>query len=482
MKEKSLKLNMALNAIKSLMGIIFPLISFPYVAKTLNVVDLGQYNFASSVIGYFALFAQLGISSYAVREGAGIRDNKEKLKKFCEEIFSINMLATVGVYIVFFICLLAVPKFHGYTALLLTFSVQIIFTTIGTEWIFGIYEDYLFLTIRSIVVQMLSIVFLFVFVRKQGDVIPYAVVTVMANVGANVVNCVCAQKKIRFGLRKSLNLKHHLKPILIIFSTALACTIYVNSDVTVLGFICSDYNVGLYSVSTKIYTVLKTVATSTLMVAIPRLSYYIANNMQSEYNKQLKTILQTVIVLIAPVTVGVIMLRREVILLLADESYMGAIESLVILCAALPVCVLATFVGQCILMPFKEEKIIFKATMISAAVNLILNLILIPFFAQNAAAFTTLLAEGTALIIQAYYARKYVKLSGIFKTIRNTALGSIAIVICCVLLSGVHLFAVRILADIVISAITYLVILMLLKEEGIVFLLRWTRQRKSEEK
>mgnify|MGYP004474198615 CR=1 FL=1 len=471
---------MALNAIKSLMGIIFPLISFPYVAKTLNVVDLGQYNFASSVIGYFALFAQLGISSYAVREGAGIRDNKEKLKKFCEEIFSINMLATVGVYIVFFICLLAVPKFHGYTALLLTFSVQIIFTTIGTEWIFGIYEDYLFLTIRSIVIQILSIVLLFVFVRKRGDVIPYALVTVMANVGANLVNGIYAQKKIRFGLITSLNLKHHLKPILIIFSTALACTIYVNSDVTVLGFISSDYNVGLYSVSTKIYTVLKTVATSTLMVAIPRLSYYIANNMQHEYNKQLKTILQTVIVLIVPVTVGVIMLRREVILILADESYMEAVESLVILCATLPICVLATFVGQCILMPFKEEEIIFRATMVSAVVNLALNLILIPFFAQNAAAFTTLLAEATALIIQAYYARKYVKLTGIFKTIRNTTLGSIAIVICCILLRAVHLFTVRIVADVVVSVITYLVILMLLKEEGILFLLRWTRKRKNK--
>ena len=140
MKEKSLKLNMALNAVKSLMGIVFPLISFPYVAKTLSVTDLGQYNFASSVIGYFALFAQLGISSYAVREGAGIRDNQEKLKKFCGEILSINMLATAIVYVVFFMCLLTVPKFHGYTALLLTFSVQIIFTTIGTEWIFGIYS------------------------------------------------------------------------------------------------------------------------------------------------------------------------------------------------------------------------------------------------------------------------------------------------------------------------------------------------------
>ena len=45
------------------------------------MTDLGQYNFASSVIGYFALFAQLGISSYAVREGAGIRDNQEKTKE-----------------------------------------------------------------------------------------------------------------------------------------------------------------------------------------------------------------------------------------------------------------------------------------------------------------------------------------------------------------------------------------------------------------
>ena len=131
-------------------------------------------------------------------------------------------------------------------------------------------------------------------------------------------------------------------------------------------------------------------------------------------------------------------------------------------------------------MPFKEEEIIFRATMVSAVVNLALNLILIPFFAQNAAAFTTLLAEATALIIQAYYARKYVKLTGIFKTIRNTTLGSIAIVICCILLRAVHLFTVRIVADVVVSVITYLVILMLLKEEGILFLLSWTRKRKNK--
>lgn len=467
MKERSLKLNMVLNAVKSLMGIIFPLISFPYVAKTLSVDDLGQYNFANSIVGYFLLFAQLGISSYAVREGALIRDNKAKLKKFSSEMLTINMLSTLITYIVFFVCLIGVPKFHNYTILLLIFGLQIIFTTIGTEWIFGIFEDYLFITLRSILIQFVSILLLFVCVRKQGDVIPYAAVTVLANVGANVINCICAQRKIKFGLTNKPNLKQHLKPILIIFATALACTIYVNSDITVLGFICSDYNVGLYSVSTKIYTVLKTVATSTLMVAIPRLSYYIGNNNISEYNKQLREIVQMIIVLITPVMIGAIMLRKEIILLLADETYMDAEISLVILCFALPVCTFATFVGQCILMPMKEEKVIFKATMISAAVNLILNFILIPIFKQDAAAFTTLLAEGIALLIQGRYARKYGRIVGIVKTVRHALGGGITIIGCCIVAGKIQSFPIRIIVSISVSAISYFAILILFKEESV---------------
>ena len=66
--RSSLKINMILNAIKGIMGILFPLISFPYVSKILGVVNLGKYNFSSSVINYFILFAGLGISTYAISE------------------------------------------------------------------------------------------------------------------------------------------------------------------------------------------------------------------------------------------------------------------------------------------------------------------------------------------------------------------------------------------------------------------------------
>ena len=135
-EKKSLKLNMLLNAIKNLMAIIFPLLSFPYVSKTLGVESLGKYNFAASVITYISLIAGLGIDTYAIREGAKYRDDREKMSRFASQVFSINIISTAFAFLVLFILLITVPKFQGYSVLLLVLSTQVIFTTIGVNWIF----------------------------------------------------------------------------------------------------------------------------------------------------------------------------------------------------------------------------------------------------------------------------------------------------------------------------------------------------------
>ena len=96
--KKSLSLNAAMSAFKTLMNIIFPLITFPYASNVLQVENLGKVNFASSVCGYFLLFAGLGISSYAVREGSRYVNDREKLSAFASEMFSINMISTALTY------------------------------------------------------------------------------------------------------------------------------------------------------------------------------------------------------------------------------------------------------------------------------------------------------------------------------------------------------------------------------------------------
>ena len=93
-QSKSFKVNAILNIVKQFSAIIFPLITFPYVSRALGVESYGRYNFSSSIISYVSLLAGLGISSYAIREGARIRDNKEKFLKFANEVFSINVVST----------------------------------------------------------------------------------------------------------------------------------------------------------------------------------------------------------------------------------------------------------------------------------------------------------------------------------------------------------------------------------------------------
>lgn len=160
-------LNAFLNGLRSVLNLIFPLITFPYISRVLSVNGIGIYNFSNTYIGYFILIAGLGIATYAVREGAKYRDNKEQIEEFSSEVFSINILATVIAYILLLLSLVIFKNLNNYVACILIFSIQILFTTLGTEWIYTIYEDYTYITIRSIIFKILSIILLFIFVKDR---------------------------------------------------------------------------------------------------------------------------------------------------------------------------------------------------------------------------------------------------------------------------------------------------------------------------
>lgn len=95
MKKKSLTVNAFLNGFRSVINMLFPLITFPYVSRVLSVDGIGIYNFSNTYVSYFILIAGLGVSTYAVREGAKYRNNKKKMGEFSSEVFSINIIATI---------------------------------------------------------------------------------------------------------------------------------------------------------------------------------------------------------------------------------------------------------------------------------------------------------------------------------------------------------------------------------------------------
>ena len=70
-----------MNAILTMSSFIFPLITFPYVSRILLPEGTGKVSFATSLISYFLMFAQLGIPTYGVRACARVRDDHKALTR-----------------------------------------------------------------------------------------------------------------------------------------------------------------------------------------------------------------------------------------------------------------------------------------------------------------------------------------------------------------------------------------------------------------
>lgn len=464
MKNISMKKNAVLNAIKQVCQVIFSLITIPYVTRVLGAERYGTVNFGSSIVSYFALLAALGISTYGIREGALVRNQKDKISILASELFTINLFSMVLSYFLILL-LLFVPSFQNYRLLILIQCLTIFFTTIGMDWINSVYEEYLFITLRYIFCQFISIVCMLIFVKKPEDYLVYAFIVVMASAGANILNFFHIRKYVKVSFRIS-GLRKHIIPILILFGNTVAITIYVNSDITMLGIYKGDTSVGIYSLASRIYSVIKLILNGIVLVTIPRLSVYNGTNDKEAFNKLLSRILIFLTTLMLPISIGLITLSRHLMTIMGGEGYSGGTLTLSILGIAVFFSLIAFFFTNCVLIPSKNEKSVFLITLLSAVLNIILNLFFIPKYDYVGAAITTLIAEilVSVLSIVCSIAKKtcHIRISSC--DIFSSIVGSVFVLIICVLcINSISNPVICLIITVTSSVVIYFISLILMK-------------------
>ena len=167
MKIRSLKLNGILIVIRQTCNIAFPLILIPYVSRVLGNDNYGKYSFAYSVVSYFVLTAMLGIDTYAIREGSKIRDDRNKEIKFASEITTLNLVSCLASYILLILITFIVPRFSKISDFILILSILLPCNLLGREWINTVYEDFLYITVRYVLVEITGLLLVFLFVRNN---------------------------------------------------------------------------------------------------------------------------------------------------------------------------------------------------------------------------------------------------------------------------------------------------------------------------
>ena len=400
MKQTSLKLNVIMNMILTMSSFIFPLITFPYVSRILLPEGTGKVSFATSLISYFSMFAQLGIPTYGIRACAKVRDNREELTRTAQELLIINLVMSAISYVVLFLAIAFVPRLQSERALYVIVSFTIILTSIGMEWLYKALEQYTFITIRSVIFKFIALIAMFLLIHEKSDYVIYGGISILAASASNIFNFINVHKYIDLKPVGGYDFKRHMKPILTFFAMSCATTIYTNLDTVMLGFMKSDVDVGYYNAAVKIKTILVSLVTSLGSVLLPRASYYVENGLLDEFKRITKKALSFVFLVASPLMLYFIFFAREGIFFLSGNAYEGSIHPMQIIMPTLLFIGITNIFGIQMLVPMGKEKIVLYSEIAGAIVDVIINAILIPRFASAGAAIGTLVAEFVVLIVQ----------------------------------------------------------------------------------
>ena len=462
MGRKSLTKNAALNIIKEIVNILFPMITFHYVTTLLGDYNYGKYVFGANIVSYISYIAAAGILRYAVRECAGIRDDRDKVGQLVNEIYTINVFTTIIAFVILAGLLIFWPKLHDYAPVILILSLTVLFATIGVDWVNSAFEDFAFITLRHIICQSLALILVFVLVRDSDDIVGYAAASSFGVVVPNIINRFHIKRKYGFSpkFRPSDKVKKHIKAIAFLFVCTIGTFIYINSDITILGIFYDDNITGYYGVSSRFYLLVKQVINAAFVVFIPRIANELSKDVHKSVEK-LQRVLRLTIIAVLPASIGLIMIRKNLILLFSGEEYIRAQSSLLILGVALVPALLANFYINIVMIPLKKEKQVMIATLISAGVNLVLNLILIPFYAEDAAAVTTLIAELVMLGLGIFWTRE-MHFGKLLKPVAAGVTGGIGILgVCLVINRNVTSPLLGVVLPIVTGGILYLAVVAL---------------------
>lgn len=469
--KKSISKNLILNLIKTFLSLCFPLITFPYASRVLLPAGVGRVNFSQSIVSYFSIIAALGLSTYAIRECSKIKDDRNAFNKTASELFFINLLSTLFAYILFFIFIFTVPSLLPYRFLLIVCSLSIFFSTLGLEWVYIAQEDFFYITLRSFIFQLIGLVCLFIFVKDSTDVVPYAFIGVISGVGSNICSFIHVRKYIRLVKIKISDCFVHLKPIMFFFLGTIANGIYTMLDTSMVGFVCGDYEVGLYTAATKINRIVLSVITTSSAVLLPRLSYYQKNeNLESMDNLLYKSI-AVMLCIACPCFVGLEILSKPIILLLSGTEYIQATDIMRIINPIIVVITIGNFLGVQVMFPNSMEKQNLIIIILASIINFTLNIILIHAIGAKGAALSSVIAEIFVLISFCIICRKKIAIKKVLSKLLKYSFYSI--------LMGLTVYGVtfriesnlfKLLIGIPVGIMVYIMALVIFKDELFIFL------------
>lgn len=388
-----------------LLILILPLATAPYLAQTLQKENLGTFDYYQSIVSYFVLFGCIGISLYGQREIAYVKEDPAMRSKVFAELVILRLitLAASGAILYF-----AVIARSEQPILFSIVAAELIAAAFDISWFYQGLDNFRVQMIRNIAVKILFVVLVFLLVKTKEDLLCYSIAYVSVNVGGNLLTWFGVGKYLTRVPLKTLSLRRHLGPTLLLFLPQIATSVYTQLDKTMVGWLLDDGNasVAIYSYSEKIVKLSLTLITSLNLVMLSRVAGYQADGEEKRSVEAIKKSFRFSAGLAVPIACGLAAVTPRFVPWFYGENWEHCIPVMIILCPIVLFIGLSGVFGVQYLLPARRMKLYTLSVLSGTVSNFGLNLILIPRMGAIGAAIATVVAEFLVLLVQALALRR----------------------------------------------------------------------------
>lgn len=376
------------------LNVILPLITIPYLVRTLGAEYFGLLAIATSIIAYFSIITNYGFDITATREISIYRTNKSRIIDIYSSVMILKFLFLIVSFIVLSIIVFSVEKFAIHWEIYYLTFLVLIGQVLFPVWFFLGMEQMKYITYLNVVSKTLFTISIFLLVKKQSDFFIVPILTSLGFLFVGFYSIFLIGKKfgVRFKYQKRATLKYHLYTGWHIFISNISVTLYTTTTIVLLGFFTNNTIVGYYSIADKLISGIKQLIAPISQTLYPFISR------KAEESKEvvlvfIKKITVISIFLSILLTLIIFVFTDYLLLSIFGNEAQNSILIFKILIIVPLLVVIDTLFGTLLMLVFKRNKEYSEIILSAGLLNLILALLLIPSLQGVGAALSVLIVE-----------------------------------------------------------------------------------------
>ena len=248
-----------------------------------------------------------------------------------------------------------------------------------------------------------------------------------------------------------------MRPLLLIFSTTIATSMYTMMDTVLLGFLSNEKAVGLYTAAVKLAKIAIPIVTSMGIILVPRLAKNLAEKNHAEVQTLLDKSFNFIAFFSIPIGFGLAILAPELIVVFSSRSFLAATFSMQLL-ALLPISIgFGYFFGFQILIPAGKDKEMLFSVLGGVFTGLLLNFLLVPGLKEVGASLANIGSELVVTCLYLFFVKKHFDFKFHFKPVYSALVSSLLFLPFIILLRALHLnIYITLIACVTCSGLIYI--------------------------